>query len=127
MAVSDAKMGELPAAVVVLRANAGKVTEQDIIEDARKHLPRHSVPVFVMLRSPKDESSELRIERNPNGKIVKSGSHRKRTLWFCDSKFSQLTRLPLQTSSRKWWRRSGKSEEERPSFSLVVEGGLHHL
>lgn len=72
VAVSDAKMGELPAAVVVLRANAGKVTEQDIIEDAKKHLPRHSVPVFVMLRSPKDESSELRIERNPNGKIVKN-------------------------------------------------------
>lgn len=69
--VSDKKLGELPAAVVVLRPNAKDTTEQQIIEESKKHLPKHSVPVMVILRKSNDDP-ELRIERNPNGKIVKS-------------------------------------------------------
>lgn len=72
--VSDRKLGELPAAVVVLRPSAKGVTEQSIIEGAKSHLPRHAVPVMVMLRTSDDPANELRIERNPNGKIVKSAS-----------------------------------------------------
>lgn len=70
--VSDTKLGELPAAVVVLRPTAKDTTEQQIIEDSKKYLPRHSVPVMVMIRNSNDDDPELRIERNPNGKIVKS-------------------------------------------------------
>lgn len=73
--VSDKRLGELPAAVVVIRPNAiGKVTEEQIIEDTRQYLPKHEVPVMVMLREPKDanDDSGLRIERNANGKIVKN-------------------------------------------------------
>lgn len=75
--VTDKRLGELPAAVVVIRPNAGKVTEQDIIDDCKKHIPKHEIPVMVMLREPKDASDDsgLRIERNANGKIVKSERH----------------------------------------------------
>lgn len=69
--VSDKKLGELPAAVVVLRPTAKDTTEQQIIEESKKHLPKHSVPVMVIIRKSNDDP-ELRIERNPNGKIVKS-------------------------------------------------------
>lgn len=72
VAVSDKKMGELPAAVVVLRPAAAGTTEIQIIDDVKQYLPRHAVPVMVMIRRPKDEESDLRIERNANGKIVKS-------------------------------------------------------
>lgn len=68
--VSDKKLGELVAAVVVLRQGA-KATEQEIIDDSKKHLPRHSVPVFVMLQNERDENQEARIVRNANGKQVK--------------------------------------------------------
>lgn len=71
VAVKDPKLGELPAAVVVLRPGS-KVTEADIIDASRKHLPRHAVPVMVMLRLPTDDDASTRIERNPNGKIVKA-------------------------------------------------------
>lgn len=71
VAVSDKKLGELPAAVVVLRPTAKGTTEKEIIEESKKHLPRHAVPVMVIIRTSEDDDPELRIERNPNGKIVK--------------------------------------------------------
>ena len=70
--VSDAKLGELPAAVVVVRKSAaGTASERDIIEHTKQFLPRHCVPVMVVLQMPSDCNPELRIERNPTGKIVK--------------------------------------------------------
>lgn len=68
--VSDKKLGELVAAVVVVREGE-KASEQEIIDDAKKHLPRHSVPVMVMLKNEKDDKGEARIVRSPNGKVVK--------------------------------------------------------
>lgn len=72
--VTDKRLGELPAAVVVVRPNSGKVTEQEIIDDCKKYIPKHEWPVMVMIREPKDgnDDSGLRIERNANGKIVKN-------------------------------------------------------
>ena len=73
VAVSDRKLGELPAAVVVLRSSASGTKEDEIIEDVKKYLPRHAVPVMVMLRNQQglNSESDIRIERNANGKIVK--------------------------------------------------------
>lgn len=74
VAVKDEKLGELPAALVVLRVGEKykKTTEKDIIAAVKAHLPRHAVPVMVMLRSPGSDDASTRIERNPNGKIVKT-------------------------------------------------------
>jgi len=68
--VQDKKLGELVAAVVVVRQGQ-QATEQEIIDHAKKLLPRHSVPVMIMLQKEKDENQEARIQRSPNGKVVK--------------------------------------------------------
>ncbi|KAF9520337.1 hypothetical protein BS47DRAFT_1335956 [Hydnum rufescens UP504] len=62
--VPDARLGELPAAVVYLRPNA-RATEQELIESVRSHLPAFAVPVMIMF-------SKERFEVNAAGKILKS-------------------------------------------------------
>ncbi|KAI5121730.1 hypothetical protein M0805_009023 [Coniferiporia weirii] len=65
VSVPDKRLGELVAAVVATKPHFhGKVTEEELIEVAKRTLPPHAVPVMVLVQ---DEF----IERNANGKIVK--------------------------------------------------------
>lgn len=118
--MSDKRLGELPAAVVVIRPNAGKVTEEEIIENSRQFLPKHEVPVMVMLREPKDanDDSGLRIERNANGKIVKSecgvvsvkGPRRIRLRVPCSSVLTLSSPDELKKVVEKEWQRRTKAK-----------------
>ncbi|KAL5512438.1 hypothetical protein ACEPAG_3430 [Sanghuangporus baumii] len=66
VSVPDPRLGELVAAVVATKPHyKGQVAEEEVIENARKLLPAHAVPVLVLVQD------EL-IERNANGKIVKT-------------------------------------------------------
>ncbi|KAL5480310.1 hypothetical protein ACEPAI_1580 [Sanghuangporus weigelae] len=66
VSVPDPRLGELVAAVVATKPHyKGQVAEEEVIDNARKLLPAHAVPVLVLVQD------EL-IERNANGKIVKT-------------------------------------------------------
>ncbi|WVQ79445.1 hypothetical protein IAT38_001543 [Cryptococcus sp. DSM 104549] len=58
-------LGEVVGAIVSLRpAVAGEVAEEELIEHARKTLPRYAVPVMVVI-------SREALPKNVNGKILK--------------------------------------------------------
>jgi len=58
-------LGEVVAAVVSLKPSfIGKVTEASLIKASRKILPKHAVPVIILLQADP-------LERTPSGKIVK--------------------------------------------------------
>ncbi|KAL0575747.1 hypothetical protein V5O48_006234 [Marasmius crinis-equi] len=64
--VPDPRLGELVTAVVSVKSPfRGTVTENSLIELARKKLPRFAVPVMIIVR---DEPFEL----TPSGKIMKA-------------------------------------------------------
>ncbi|TFY81448.1 hypothetical protein EWM64_g2562 [Hericium alpestre] len=66
VAVPDKKLGELVSVVVSVKpAYHGKVKEEEVIDTARKRLPRFAVPVMILF-------SEDRLPRNPAGKILKN-------------------------------------------------------
>ncbi|EJD00631.1 long-chain-fatty-acid-CoA ligase [Fomitiporia mediterranea MF3/22] len=71
VSVPDRRLGELVAAVVATKPHyKGQVSEEEVIDIARRLLPPHAVPVMVLVQD------DL-IERNANGKIMKD-SVRKR-------------------------------------------------
>jgi len=71
VAVPDRRLGELVAAVVKLKdgylpiAAEEASIEEDILAQARRVLPRHMVPVMILI-------SNKPLDRNAPGKIVKS-------------------------------------------------------
>uniref|UniRef100_A0A8H8CLN0 Uncharacterized protein n=1 Tax=Psilocybe cubensis TaxID=181762 RepID=A0A8H8CLN0_PSICU len=64
--VPDVRLGELVAVIVSIKpAYHGKVTETSLISQAQKSLPRHAVPVLVIIQNEP-------FERTPSGKILKA-------------------------------------------------------
>ncbi|PPQ77756.1 hypothetical protein CVT25_011191 [Psilocybe cyanescens] len=64
--VPDMRLGELVAAIVSIKpAYYGKVTEASLISLAQKSLPRHAVPVLIIMQNEP-------FERTPSGKILKA-------------------------------------------------------
>ncbi|KAF7433422.1 hypothetical protein PC9H_005374 [Pleurotus ostreatus] len=63
--VPDKRLGELVAAVVSVKPSyIGQVTEESLIQTARKKLPRFAVPVMIIVQ-------EHPFEHTPSGKIRK--------------------------------------------------------
>ena len=51
VSVPDKRLGELVAAVVATREHfKGQVTEESVIENASRRLPKHAVPVMVLVQ-----------------------------------------------------------------------------
>jgi len=65
VAVPDARLGELPAAVVSLTpGTVTPVSEHDIADGVRSRLPPHAMPVMILI-------SDGPLEHNVAGKIDK--------------------------------------------------------
>ncbi|KAL1679215.1 hypothetical protein EV122DRAFT_263911 [Schizophyllum commune] len=65
--VPDERSGELPVSVAVVKEDhRGRVTEEGLLELLRKKLPKHAVPVMIILT---DEA----LKRNAAGKVLKIG------------------------------------------------------
>ncbi|KAL1741178.1 hypothetical protein HDZ31DRAFT_45987 [Schizophyllum fasciatum] len=65
--VPDERSGELPVAVAVVKAEyRGKTTEVGLLDLLRKKLPKHAVPVLIVLANEP-------LKRNAAGKVMKAG------------------------------------------------------
>lgn len=65
VALPDARFGEVPGAVVVVRAGRALPTESALLAQAARQLPKHAMPAIVLVTT--DE-----LPRNAAGKTLKA-------------------------------------------------------